>query len=328
MTTLIRQHSRGFWAALAVGIVTGAVMNSMFRPHFALADADTSNGDKFAQLTTQVEQLTAQVEQLQSDFLDTQVDLEGTQETLTDAQSALAETQTQLTGALATIENLVEAQQTTNQALLAVAGTLQYVHVEDGDINGLRGPHLIIEGCNVHVHSGSGATYDGDVTSLGLGNLIVGYNEVSDDTGSRLGSHNLVVGPGHTYDNVGGLVAGSNNSLLATGASVTGGANNIAGGNWSAVTGGSSNNTYRPYASINGGFLNRARADFATVSGGDSNEANGTYSTVSGGRINITFGKWSVISGGANNNIDNAGTAATISGSINLDAHNPAEYLP
>ena len=52
MTTLIRQRSRGFWAALAVGIVTGALMNGMFRPQFSLADADTTNGDKFAQLTT------------------------------------------------------------------------------------------------------------------------------------------------------------------------------------------------------------------------------------------------------------------------------------
>ena len=48
---------------------------------------------------------------------------------------------------------------------------------------------ILFTGANLYVQSGSGAT-DGAVN--GLGNLIVGYNEASDET--RVGSHNLVLG--------------------------------------------------------------------------------------------------------------------------------------
>lgn len=35
---------------------------------------------------------------------------------------------------------------------------LQYVRVDENEINGLAGPHMIFEGCNVHVRDGSGHT--------------------------------------------------------------------------------------------------------------------------------------------------------------------------
>ena len=38
------------------------------------------------------------------------------------------------------------------------ASPLDYMRVELGAINGLKGPHLIIEGANVHVRSGGGST--------------------------------------------------------------------------------------------------------------------------------------------------------------------------
>ena len=86
---------------------------------------------------------------------------------------------------------------------------LQYVRVETEEMEGLTGPHWIIEGANVHVRSGSRRTSDGCSTSepdhpnceilTGLGNLIVGYNKALPPTGGnprniRTGSHNLVVG--------------------------------------------------------------------------------------------------------------------------------------
>lgn len=58
-------------------------------------------------------------------------------------------------------------------------------------------PIAVFEGANVMVTSGSGATA-GPVN--GLGNLIVGYDEViSSGTSDKSGSHNLVAGPGHNY---------------------------------------------------------------------------------------------------------------------------------
>src|ERR1700704_3518185 len=51
---------------------------------------------------------------------------------------------------------------------------LTCVSRQEGAINGVSGPHLLITGCNVHVRSGSGMTND-DTTNLG--NLFIGYNE-------------------------------------------------------------------------------------------------------------------------------------------------------
>jgi len=109
-----------------------------------------------------------------------------------------------------------------------------YVTVNPEDMNGLKGPHVIFTGVNVHVQSGFGLTDD---PGSGLGNLIVGYNE--DLFGSpRTGSHNLVVGAGHVYSSWGGFVAGFGNTISGPCASVSGGAGNTAGGYASSVSGG------------------------------------------------------------------------------------------
>ena len=69
-----------------------------------------------------------------------------------------------------------------NERIAALERILQYVTVVEGEINGVAGPHLIIEGVNVHVRSGAGSTGEGCSagnatdcsTRTGLGNLIVG----------------------------------------------------------------------------------------------------------------------------------------------------------
>ena len=54
-----------------------------------------------------------------------------------------------------------------------------FVHVEVEGIHGLQGPHVLFEGANLHVRSGSGSTRDAGESELrGLGNLVVGYNEI------------------------------------------------------------------------------------------------------------------------------------------------------
>jgi hypothetical protein len=62
---------------------------------------------------------------------------------------------------------------------------------------------LILEGCNVHIRNGGGATNSAN----GQGNLIIGYDENSAAT-SRLGSHNVVLGEDQAYDGVAHLVIG------------------------------------------------------------------------------------------------------------------------
>lgn len=150
-----------------------------------------------------------------------------------------------------------------------------YVSVTSDALNGMRRPHILFTGANVHIRSGSGAT-DDNVPSggalTGLGNLIIGYDEPVSAGGEgpqpRTGSHNLIVGAEHTCQSFGGFVAGWRNLILAPWASVSGGAGNDASGE---------------YASVSGGLVNTASGKFSSVSGGVGGEAGGESSSVSGG---------------------------------------------
>jgi hypothetical protein len=130
------------------------------------------------------------------------------------------------------LEARVTALETQLESVLALAPHLSVV---PDALDGLAGPHVVFEGVNVHVRSGSGRTNDfvpvgGALT--GLGNLVVGYNEpplglAADD---RRGSHTLVIGEGHRHTSWGGLVAGVQNTVNGAGASVGGGQENRARG--------------------------------------------------------------------------------------------------
>lgn len=204
----------------------------------------------------------------------------------------------------------------------ALEEILRFVRVESEPINGLAGPHWIFEGANVHVRSGSGETNDGcnhpDCKSTGLGNLIVGYNELS-PAADRTGSHNLVVGPSHSYSSSGGFVAGFGNRVLGLYASVSGGLKNVARGTVSSVSGGSDNEASGVFSSVSGGFRNEASGSTSSVSGGTRNEASGLlYSSVSGGRGNEASGTGSSVSGGFGNVA--RGPWSTVSGGENRTA--------
>ena len=176
---------------------------------------------------------------------------------------------------------------------------LTCVSRQEGEINGVSGPHLLITGCNVHVRSGSGMT--GDTTNLG--NLIIGYNEPRDtgtgpDTTNRTGSHNIVLGPQHRFTASGGLLAGFRSTVTGDFASVSGGQNNTASGVVASVSGGDQNTASGSVASVSGGASNTASGTVASVSGGDQNTASGVGSSVSGGEFNTASGSDSSVSGG------------------------------
>ncbi len=138
--------------------------------------------------------------------------------------------------ALAARVSTLEGELTALQGqLVTVLALAPFLNLDTSVINGLTGPHLIFEGVNVHIRSGSGTTDDGGALT-GLGNLIIGYNEepLGFAAGERAGSHNLSIGTGHRYLNFGGLVAGRRNT-------VSGGLNNTASGNNASVSGGSGN---------------------------------------------------------------------------------------
>jgi hypothetical protein len=161
-----------------------------------------------------------------------------------------------------------------------------YVSLETGTLNDLIGPHIIFTGVNLHLRNGSGSTWgESYVTPNGLGNLIIGYNEVNPywNIYGRGGSHNVVIGTWHEYSSVGGLVVGYLNRIGGAWASVTGGSQNDAGGYFSSVSGGVANHAEEELSSVSGGWQNSASGYKASVSGGYLNTASGEASTVGGG---------------------------------------------
>jgi hypothetical protein len=197
-----------------------------------------------------------------------------------------------------------------------------FVSVDQSMINGLRGPHVILSGANVHIQSGLGLTDDRDQTGLasGLGNLVVGYNEVPVEEevlvvlqpADRHGSHNVIIGPEHRFSNVGGFVVGFQNTVSGDFASVSGGAANTASGHFASVSGGLLNTAGGDFASVSGGTSNTASGGFASVSGGTSNTASGGRASVSGGSLNTASGARASVSGGSLNTA--SGDLASVSG--------------
>ena len=121
---------------------------------------------------------------------------------------------------------------------------------------------VIFKGCNVHVQNGHGGTD----SSNGVGNLIIGYNEIGGSgSPARSGSHNVVIGPGHSYSSYGGLVTGWGNTVSGEYSSVSGGQFNKASGWTASVSGGSYNVASGYAASVSGGQDNTASGDFAIL---------------------------------------------------------------
>jgi hypothetical protein len=152
---------------------------------------------------------------------------------------------------------------------------------------------------NVQIVDGTGSTGG---TPRGTGNLIIGYNELRDESlasvpcpsdvdtefwcNRRTGSHMLVVGYRANYTSYGGIVVGFGNETAGGYASVSGGRDNISSGIFSYVGGGSDNTASANGSSVSGGGGNSASGEFASVSGGKLNIASGDSASVSGG-----FGK-------------------------------------
>jgi hypothetical protein len=193
----------------------------------------------------------------------------------------------------------------------------KFVTVDPNPENGVRGPNITFKGANIHIVSGSGATDDNlshGGTLTGLGNLIIGYDELLFPGEDRGGSHNLVIGMFHTFTSsaFGGLVAGEENIISAEAASVSGGANNTASGLLASVSGGQLNTASGIEASVSGGFGNIASGTEASVSGGAENTASALLASVSGGDSNTASGPDASVSGGVENTA--SGTEASVSG--------------
>jgi uncharacterized coiled-coil protein SlyX len=151
-----------------------------------------------------------------------------------------------------------------------------YLSYTTNPINGVAGPNLVFQGCNVHVRSDSHES-DGS----GLGNLIVGWDEVPTTT-QRTGSNNLVCGDFNNFSDYGCFVAGSYNTVSSTFASVSGGEFNTASDLNASVSGGSTNTASSIYSSVSGGYDNTASGSVSSVSGGQSKAESSQYGWMAG----------------------------------------------
>jgi hypothetical protein len=191
---------------------------------------------------------------------------------------------------------------------------------------------LVITGANLRIVNGLGKTDCGLVEEPipdcpnGVGNLIVGYNELRGFDDIRTGSHNVVVGSLHNFSRFGGLVVGQFNTISGAFASVVGGGqDNVASGDFASVVGGSNNTASGFNAVASGGSRNTASGAFASVVGGGAfpgalrqqgNVASGNFASVSGGQGNVASGTSASVSGGGNN-VASGGFASVSGGGFN-----------
>ncbi len=193
--------------------------------------------------------------------------------------------------------------------LAALEYKLQYI---TGGVN-----EVVIAGANLRIVNG----LENTDTTNGLGNLIVGYNELRNNPNSpdvRTGSHNLVVGKTNNFSSFGGLVAGIENEISGSFAAVSGGYLNTASAYHAWVGGGESNIANEDASSVSGGFENTASGTFAAVSGGSRNTAISSWSAVSGGSANTAKGFAATVSGGNSNTA--SGVSSAVSGGFQRTA--------
>jgi len=209
--------------------------------------------------------------------------------------------------------------------LMKLLPHMSMVELDNGD--GTTSTTMLFSGVNVQIVNGLGATNGNEAnpTSLtpdgtsvnGLGNLIVGYNELGNPTvDDRTGSHNLIVGRANTFTSYGSLVTGWQNTSGGVYSSVTAGNMNMANADFSVINGGLSNTTSNVASVIIGGRGNIASGFGATVVGGRDNLASGGSATVTGGRFNVAQGPRSLVAGGESN-LATGGTSSVTGGSLN-----------
>ncbi|MFO0706670.1 MAG: hypothetical protein U0412_07420 [Nitrospira sp.] len=188
--------------------------------------------------------------------------LETSVNTLLNANSTMLTTLQSTQGQLATLQAKVAVLESQPSGSGGIPGLERYVTIDPNTINGIKGPHLLITGVNVHIRSGSQATDDGG-TPRGLGNLIIGYNESDPDfLAPRTGSHNLVLGQGNGFSSVGGAVLGHQNRITGKFASILGGEQNTASGLAASVLGGTLGTASGYTSTVLGGIRNSALEQF------------------------------------------------------------------
>jgi uncharacterized coiled-coil protein SlyX len=265
--------------------------------------------DNFSAVVSAVDDNDGRIAALEAAVAALQATVTSQASTISTQASTITSLQSTLTSQAATISTL-ESELAAVQSSQVMALDPYLTVDETGDP---RGPLVQLAGANLQIVNGLGSTD----TINGLGNLIVGYDEVNtfltislthcsdgdygdqascEDAGEvwshshKSGSHYLVAGSQNNYSQFGGIVTGYRNFATNGYSTVTGGTGNIARGRSSSVSGGALNTASGTYSSVSGGYDNMASNEYSSVSGGYRNTASGTYSSVSGGNTRSASG--------------------------------------
>lgn len=199
---------------------------------------------------------------------------------------------------------------------------------------------LRVTGANFQIVNGENAT----ATSTGVGNLIVGYNEVLNPC-DRDGSHNIICGVDNNYTSFGSIVVGQTHTSTAQYNAIIGGYSNtnnadsafMGGGYLNTITyeaslgamiGGDEGTLRSYYGVIAGGVGNQTDdVEAASCFGGSLNYASGMRSTTVGGGNSSTFpsntasGAFAVVTGGQNN-VASGNNSSVAGGHTNTASYN------
>ncbi|HKZ14699.1 MAG TPA: hypothetical protein VJL81_12730 [Solirubrobacterales bacterium] len=185
------------------------------------------------------------------------------------------------------LENRLKALEAENAALSSTVDELTTT------LAGVKreGTTLVFEGMNLQLLNGR----ENDFETNGLGNLIVGHNELP---GTQTGSANIVIGSEHqAFTSFGGIIGGAFNEATAKGAVVTGLQNKVSG-EYAGLLAGRSNEATEQATAVVGGSENRATEIYAVAVGGKKNRANGAIAVAIGGSENQARGSFSFERGG------------------------------
>lgn len=200
---------------------------------------------------------------------------------------------------LASLEGRLAALESENAALSSTVDELTTT------LTGVKreGSTLIFERMNLQLLNG----HEQDAQTNGLGNLIVGHNELP---GTQTGSANIVIGSEHqAFTSYGDIIGGAFNEATARRALVTGLQNKV-GGEYTATLAGTHNEATEQSTAVVGGSENRATEVYAVAIGGHKNQANGAISVAIGGSENKSSGSFSFERGG--HQIDASAPFATV----------------
>jgi len=332
MKNIIKGLAIAALALLSTGATAGSISDSY-------ATGNTLTANHLNNIKTAVNDNDTRIAALEAALTTLQTDLATANTTIAATQADLATTQADLATANATIAALT-TQQTTNTNDITSINNSNVLALDPFlTVDNTGNPKVILTGVNLQIVNGSGTTN----TTNGLGNLIVGYDEVNTNTANlrcsdgqyadqatcetngfvwsnsfKSGSHNLVLGTRNSYSSAGGMVAGSENFITRAYATVTGGERNTASGFYSFVGGGNNNIANGLVSSVSGGIDNTASGFVSSVSGGQANTASGSASSVSGGFVNTASGNVSTVSGGRTNTAN--GSSSSVSGGLNRSA--------